>query len=268
MRPTANDVRPDEPLRHGAYVCLTSAAAGALEATAVPALAERLGLASEFQHGDAQGSATIAYLRRVAATPRDIADAALLAADAVVHVAAPRPEPVAEFVGELGRLLGSGASVPVLSGVVRPFRFTGKEMFNFAYAHRVLAGPGTVMPNAFLVPIRKSGAWWAMDWMRRHTYFLPRYDESGRVVSEGHALAAAAGIPALVRRTYQNTTEPAPAGEYDFVSYFECADAAVPVFHGVCAALRDVARNPEWAYVTEGPTWHGRRVAGWPELLD
>ena len=32
-------------------------------------------------------------------------------------------------------------------------------------------------------------------------------------------------------------------------------------------ALRDVTRNPEWRFVREGPTWHGRRVAAWEELF-
>jgi len=31
--------------------------------------------------------------------------------------------------------------------------------------------------------------------------------------------------------------------------------------------LRDVARNPEWRFVREGPTWQGRRVATWAELV-
>ena len=52
------------------------------------------------------------------------------------------------------------------------------------------------MPNAFLVPMSKTAEWWAKDWMERHTYFLPRYDDAGRMMSEGHALAAAAGVPA------------------------------------------------------------------------
>jgi hypothetical protein len=34
-----------------------------------------------------------------------------------------------------------------------------------------------------------------------------------------------------------------------------------------CAALRDLDRNPEWKFVREGPTWQGRRVATWDELL-
>ena len=43
--------------------------------------------------------------------------------------------------------------------------------------------------------------------------------------------------------------------------------ADVPTFPAVCAALRDVTRNPEWAFVLEGPTWQGRRIATWEELL-
>jgi hypothetical protein len=86
-------------------------------------------------------------------------------------------------------------------------------------------------------------------------------------VSEGHALAAQAGIACLMRRTYRHETHPAPPGAYDFLTYFECADADVPTFHEVCAALRDVKRNPEWEFVREGPCWHGRRVATWAELF-
>jgi len=70
-----------------------------------------------------------------------------------------------------------------------------------------------------------------------------------------------------MRRTYKHATEPAPAGAYDFISYFECANEDVPVFHAVCAALRDPNKNPEWKFVREGPTWHGRRVATWAELF-
>jgi hypothetical protein len=32
----------------------------------------------------------------------------------------------------------------------------------------------------------------------------------------------------------------------------------VQTFHAVLAALRDVDRNPEWAYMREGPLWQGR----------
>lgn len=264
----ANDVRSMEAIRHGAYVCLrTSNAIPANAGVALQALADRLGLRNEFDSVNGDPEASYAYLRRVTATPREIPDDALEQADAVIHVAAPAPRPVAEFCAELERVLGPESQARVLRGVVRPPSYTGNAMHNFAYAHRVLQQPGTVMPNAFLVPSSKTSAWWEKAWMERHTYFLPAYDGQGRMSHEGHTLAAAAGIPCLLRRTYKPDAESTPAGQYDFVSYFECADGDVPTFHRVCAALRDQDRNPEWKFVREGPTWQGRRMATWDELL-
>ncbi|HEX7787136.1 MAG TPA: hypothetical protein VF653_13035, partial [Methylomirabilota bacterium] len=121
---------------------------------------------------------------------------------------------------------------------------------------------------AFFVPMSKTAEWWRKNWMERHTYFLPRYDDAGRMVNEGHALATEAGIACLLRRTYKSQTQPPAPGQYDFLTYFECADEAVPIFHQVCAALRDVARNPEWRFGREGPTWQGRRVPTWDALFD
>ena len=266
----ANDVRSTEIFRHGAYVCLSvpwdarRAAAGA----GVADLAGRLCLRNEFEPGGGHPPEAVAFLRRVDATPADVADDGLLQADALIHVASETAEPVAEFCAEVGRLLGPAIGVRVLGGVMRPKHYTSVAMHNFAYAHQVVQQPGTAMPNAFLVPLTKMAGWWEKGWMERHTYFLPRFDESGRMLSEGHALSAAAGIACLLRRTYKHPTEPAPAGSYDFITYFECADEDVPTFHEVRAALRDVAKNPEWRYVREGPTWQGRRVATWAELFD
>ena len=249
-------------IRHGAYLCVRLAP-GAREA-AVDALADRLGLHNEFTAHAGHPPDAVAFLRRVAATPADVEDAALLHADAVVHVASAAPETVAAFCAELRRL----ADVTrVLGGVVRPPTYTGAAMHEFAYAHQRGQEPGAAMPNGFLVPMSKTAAWWAKDWMERHTYFLPRYGDDGRKRSDGHALAAAPGVAALMRRTYKHADGRAPDGDYDFVNYFECADADVPTFDAVCAALRDVERNPEWAYVREAPTWHGRRVASWRDLF-
>jgi hypothetical protein len=265
----ANDVRSNEAIRHGAYVCLTvpPEARGDVAGAAVPALAARLGLAKEFEADDGHPPTAIAFLRRVDATPADVADDGLQDADAVVHVAAATTEPVAAFCSELAGLLGPPVGLRVLGGVVRPTNYTGNAMHNFAYAHQVVQQPGTVMPSAFLLPMSKTADWWEKDWLERHTYFLPRFDDSGRMLNEGHVLAAAPGIECLMRRTYKNAAEPAPEGEYDFLNYFECADEDVPRFHEVCAALRDVSRNPEWRFVREGPTWQGRRVATWAELF-
>jgi len=266
----ANDVRSSEAVSYGAYLCLraTPGVRRVAAGVAVPALVDRLGLRNEFEPGVALSADTIAFIRRVDATAGDIADEQLLAADAVVHVASATAARVTEFCAKTACLLGRAVATRVLDGVVRPPSYTGNAMHNFSYAHRVLQQPGRVMPNAFIVPMTKAPEWWAKDWMERHTYFLPRYDESGRMLNEGHTLAAAAGISCLMRRTYKHATEPAPAGAYDFISYFECANEDVPVFHAVCAALRDPSKNPEWKFVREGPTWHGRRVATWADLFE
>jgi hypothetical protein len=261
------DVR-GEVLRHGAYLCLKLAyVAPGAKAAGLPALAGRLGLRNEFDAEAGHPEEAVAFLRRIDATPAQVADDALLHADAIVHVASRSAASVPEFCAEAKHLLGPAVTA-VLSGLVRPPRYTGAAMHDFAYARQVVQQPGRDMPHAFLVPTRKTADWWARDWMERHTYFLPRYDDAGRMLSQGHALAAAAGIPCLMRRTYRHTDEPAPEGAYDFLNYFECAAADVPTFHAVCAALRDAARNPEWRFVREGPTWHGRRVATWAELFE
>lgn len=265
-----NSVLAGEILRHGAYVCVRpadSADASALAGAAIPALAEKLGLVNEFEPAAGSPAQSIAFLRRQGAVAGAIADDGVAQAELVVHVAAATAQPVSDFCGEATRLLGAMARLRVIGGVVRPRVYTGAAMNNFAYAHQVVQQPGRTMPNAFLLPMNKTADWWAKDWMERHTYFLPRYDDDGRMKSEGHALASAAGISCLLRRTYKSTTEPAPEGAYDFVTYFECADPDVPTFHRVCTSLRDLAKNPEWKFVREGPTWHGRRVAGWTDLF-
>jgi hypothetical protein len=259
-----------EILGHGAYLCLRQSDGGdghRAAAAPIELLAERLGLRNEFEPGTAPPVESIAFLRRLGATPGNIPDDAVLQARGVVHVAAERPEVIAEFCAETARLLPPAVRVHVLHGVKRPRSYTGAAMNKWAYERQVVQQPGPAMPNAFLLPLSKTGEWWRKDWMERHTYFLPTYDEQGRMRTEGHALATEAGIACLLRRTYRSDTHPAPDGAYDFLTYFECGDRDVPTFHQVCAALRDVTRNPEWRFVREGPTWHGRRVASWKEMF-
>ena len=266
----ANDVRPNEPTRYGCYVCLrvpldVRPAAAACD---IRSVAERLGFVNEFVTDTGHPPAAIAFLRRVDASPGAIEHQGLLLADAVVHVASSAEGSVKTCCSEIAGLLPPGIGMSLLGGVARPASYTGNAMHNFAYAHQVVQQPGPVMPHAFVLPTKKTDAWWVKDWMERHTYFLPRYDADGRMVCEGHALAAERGIPCILRRTYRSPTEPAPSGSFDFVNYFECADTDVPTFYAVCTALRDVKRNPEWKFVREGPTWRGIRVAAWSELFE
>jgi len=249
----------------GAYLCARSAGARP-DAAALTALVERLGLVNEFA-GKPAGGESVAFLRRHGdGAAAVIRDDDVLHADWVIHVASRRDGVVESFCREAAKLVAP-AHARILSGVIGTKNYTGAAMNNWAYARQIVQQPAAAMPNAFLVPMSRTAEWWRKGWMERHTYFLPRYDDAGRMVNEGHALAAAAGIPCMLRRTYRHAVEPAPEGTYDFITYFECADADVPTFHEVCAALRDVARNPEWRFVREGPTWHGRRVASAQAML-
>lgn len=265
----ASDVRHSLPFRYGAYFCFSvpDSARASVSAAPVPAFIDRLRLRNEFEAEDGHPTEAVAFLRRVDSTPGDIADDGLLLADAVVHVAAPTLGPIDAFCQELARVLPPQTTLRVLHGVSRPTNYTGNAMHNFAYAEQVVQQPGAIMPNGFLVPMSRTAAWWEKDWMERHSYFLPRYDDAGHMAREGHVLVAAPGIESLMRRTYKQESEPAPADAYDYVNYFECTDDSVPTYHEVCCALRDVERNPEWAFMREGPTWHGRRVATWGQLF-
>ena len=265
----SNEFLATEILGHGAYLCVRGGDRADLRRVgeSIPALAERLELRNEFDAAETTAGGTIAFVRRQDATPGDIADEAVLHAECVIHAFSKRGDVLDEFCGEATRLLTKAGAARILRGVIRPKNYTGAAMNNWAYAHAVQQQPGAAAPNAFLIPMSKIPEWWKKEWMERHTYFLPTYDQHGRMTSEGHALASEAGIACLLRRTYKAMTEPAPEGAYDFITYFECADRDVPVFHQVCAALRDVNRNPEWRFVREGPTWHGRRVPSWDALF-
>lgn len=256
-------------LRYGAYICFAAPNGrhSAWATAPVSLLADRMKLRNEFEAGHGPQDDTIAFLRRVEASPGSIEDNALSKADAVIHVASVAASTIPNFCQEFTGLCRRELNLVVLSGVVRPTNYTSNLMQEFAYDRQVLPQPGWKMPNAFLIPMSKTAEWWSKDWMERHTYFLPRFDDDGKMISEGHVLVTAPGIECLLRRTYKSEAVPAPQGGYDFLTYFECSDTDLDIFRSICAALRDTRKNPEWKFVSEGPTWHGRRVATWQELF-
>jgi hypothetical protein len=258
-----------EITRHGAYLCLGELRPAEANRLARQAgeLVERLELRNEFDGAARPTDNAVAFVRRLDVSLGHEADAALSGAQAIVHVASPHAATVEAFRTGLEHLLTGAARITTLAGVVRPARYTGAAMHQFAYAHQLPQQPGHAAPHAFFIPLRKSAEWWRKDWMERHTYILPRYDDDGRMRSKGHALSAEAGVAALMRRTWRHEREPAPDGAYDFLNWFECAEKDVKTFHAVCAALRNAEQNPEWRFVREGPTWHGRRVQTWEELF-
>ena len=94
-------------------------------------------------------------------------------------------------------------------------------------------------------------------------YFYPHPDAKTGTVVPGHARSAEAGISTIFRRLYYNPDGHDRADEFDFITYFECADEHLATFDRICGALRNQAQNPEWRFVVEGPEWRGRRVLKW-----
>lgn len=168
-----------------------------------------------------------------------------------------------EIEEELRRRIGDAADVLALDGAVRTPRYSSAEMVQYSNKGAPPRRSGRVSRNAIVVPIRKTAEWWQKSPLDRHAYFYPHTDASSACPVKGHAVAAERGIPALYRRVYYNPDGCQRADEFDFVTYFECEDEALPVFDAVLDALRDVRQNPEWRFVQEGPIWRGKRVLRW-----
>jgi hypothetical protein len=169
---------------------------------------------------------------------------------------------LSETETELRRRISDFAEVTSLEGAVRVPQYTSAEMHAYAYKGAMPRGSGRVQRNVIVIPMNKSKEWWDKAPLDRQTYFYPHADRSGTHV-KGHARAAEPGISTIFRKLYYNPDGHSREHEWDFVTYFECADEHLATFDRICQALRDVRQNPEWRYVTEGPEWRGRRVLRW-----
>jgi len=168
-----------------------------------------------------------------------------------------------EFEEELRRRLGDSVEILALDGAIRNPRYSSPEMVQYSNKGAPVRRSGRLSKNAIVVPTRKTAEWWGKSTLERHSYFYPHVDCASASPVKGHALAAEKGIGSLLRRVYHNPDGYERAGEFDFVTYFECDDESLPVFDQVLNSLRDPQQNPEWRYVEEGPIWRGKRVLRW-----
>ena len=164
---------------------------------------------------------------------------------------------------ELRRRLAEHADVTALDGAVRVPQYTSAEMHAYAYKHASPRASGRSQRNVIIIPIRKTQEWWDKNPLDRHAYFYPHADAPTGTRVKGHARAAEAGISTVFRRLFYNPDGHSRADEFDFITYFECADEHLATFDQICRALRDERQNPEWRYVVEGPEWRGKRVLKW-----
>jgi hypothetical protein len=164
---------------------------------------------------------------------------------------------------ELRRRINGLAVVTSLEGATRVPQYTSAEMYAYAYKNACPRVSGRQQHTVIIIPIRKTEAWWQKSALERHAYFYPHTDAESGAPVPGHAQIAADGISTIYRRLYYNPDGHGRPGEYDFITYFECADARMPVFDAICRGLRDATRNPEWRFVEEGQEWRGKRVPRW-----
>jgi hypothetical protein len=181
----------------------------------------------------------------------------------VVQVSSKYRPRLVEIEQELRRRLADGAEIAAIDGAVRQPRYSSAEMQHFIQRTAPPRRSGRVSCNAIILPMRKQRDWWDQSPLERHAYFYPHMDRHSGGMARGHAHAAEAGLPLLFRKVYHNPDGYQRPGEFDFITYFECSDDALPVFDHVCASLRDVSQNPEWRFVEEGPIWRGKRVLRW-----
>ena len=237
---------------------------------------ERLGYGMENMHyadgpptAEAFRGGRFQILRAEPALSREqgLSHPAVMNADGLIRLEAEGSEPLLRYEEGLQALLTPvGGSVETLSGVQRPRSYTSHAMTQYAYARAQQPGPGSAHPLGVVTPMNKNAEWWGMDWMHRESFFLPRYDAKESMSVKGHALAADAGIACITRRLVHAPEGYGMDGSYDFVGYFEFAEADASTFRAVMEALRDTEQNPEWAYISEGPEWWGRRVGEASEL--
>jgi hypothetical protein len=168
-----------------------------------------------------------------------------------------------EIDDEFRRRMGDTAEILTLEGATRNPRYSSAEMVNYSTRNAPPRRSGRLSRNVIIIPMRKTSEWWQKSALERHSYFYPHVDHASANPVKGHAQAAEKGIPSLFRRVYHNPDGYERESEFDFVTYFECDDDALPVFDQVMTSLRDLHQNPEWRYVQEGPIWRGRRVLRW-----
>ena len=97
-----------EILRHGAYLCIwvrNEAEMAALPGVPMPALADHLGLESEFTPDGPPPQESIAFLRRQTSGAGDIPDGGVERAHYVIHVASRSSDPVTKFCVQARGLL-------------------------------------------------------------------------------------------------------------------------------------------------------------------
>ena len=215
------------------------------------------------RENQAQPFETIQFFIRDGDAPADAAGSGIRQARHMAQVLSKYRPRLQELEEELRRRIGDTAEVLALDGAARNPRYSSAELAHYSTKGAPPRRSGRASRNAIVMPLRKTAEWWQKASLERHAYFYPHVDQGNGDQVKGHAISAQKGIASLYRRLYHNPDGYERENEFDFITYVECDDEALPVFDEVLASLRDVQQNPEWRFVQEGPVWRGRRVLRW-----
>lgn len=124
-------------------------------------------------------------------------------------------------------------------------------------------GNGKDQPNAVVLPIAKTPAWWALPLDKRKQY-MDKHPETFGKDHVGHNEIGFVYIKNIFRKLYHSRFID---DQQDFMTYFEFSDNDMDNYNNLLKNLRDKQINPEWEYVQERPIFYGKRKASIEEIL-
>ncbi|MBI4384816.1 MAG: chlorite dismutase family protein [Nitrospinae bacterium] len=170
---------------------------------------------------------------------------------------------VDDYIRTLSGALGDHFDVERRLGVTRELNYTNAETLDRLKAGAPKRGDGKGQPNAVVLPISKTNAWWALTLDKRENYFNQRPEIFGKS-HLGHNAVGFMYIDRIFRKLYHSRFID---DRQDFVTYFEFSDSDSETYKKLLDGLRDKAVNPEWEYVQEKPLFWGKRTASLKEIL-
>jgi len=148
-------------------------------------------------------------------------------------------------------------------GVTRELNYTNAETLKRLKVAAPKRGDGKNQPNAVVLPISKTNAWWALPLDKREDYFN-RHPEIFGKKQIGHNAIGFMYIGKIFRKLYHSRFID---GQQDFITYFEFSNNDSKAYKKLLDGLRDRTANPEWEYVQEEPLFWGERIASLKEIF-
>ena len=147
--------------------------------------------------------------------------------------------------------------------VTRELMYTDAATLGRLKTNAPTRGNGKDQPNAVILPLTKTTAWWAMPLDKRKQYFDKSPETLGKA-QMGHNEVGFMYIKSIFRKLYHSRF--IDDGQ-DFMTHFEFSDSDIDAFKALMNGLRDKETNPEWGFVQEKPMFWGKRVISLAEIL-